>query len=176
MIEQPMRAIAECEAVYPAHEIPIKRFGRTEMTKRVRQGAVVAVITEIIAHVFRLNSCGCRVTRPEHCGGTCVCCLAELDQQRHEGVVPNSVSLEQLEWMATPCKEHYFICAYELCSHGLCPKHAAPTPDGQFFCPLHIGPVTYELELNDRKRERGLLYAKGHEFVRGLFFDKHLRR
>ncbi len=176
MTEQPLRAIAKREAVFPALDIPSRWFGETELTKRVVDGPMITLITEIIVHMFRLLPCGCRVTRPEQCGGVCVCCFAELEQQRQEGLISASVTREQQEWMATPCKEHYEICSFEMCNHGLCPTHAPPAPNGLLYCPAHIGVVTQELKLAELERDKGFLYAKGHDFIQGLFFDKYLRR
>lgn len=176
MNEQPLRAIGERQAVFHAAEIPARWFGRSQLTKRVMTGVIPVTITEDVEHAFILPPCQCTVTQLDQVGGVCVGCFATLDAQRQKGSVPPTVSLEQQEWMARPCKDHYTICAYPMCGNGLCPQHAAAAPDERLYCPLHLETATYEAKLVNLERNRGIIYAKGYDFFHSLFFDRYFPR
>ena len=167
MERQPLRLINLKATTYSARHIPHLGFGREEATAK-HVGLQGCLITVIHLRKFKL-SCGCTVKDADQCAGVCVECREEL---RHEHNILHSgeFTLDELDWLATPCRRHWFTCAYSFCSKGGCSKHLARAGDGDHYCEQHFVHVTSQLEIVVVEEKRGFLFAKVFGFVRSLFF------
>lgn len=163
-MDELLRGIAKRVSVHSALDIPEHGFGETEITGRSKTG----MATEVVLRAFVL-SCKCLVRHHYECGGVCFGCRSEIEQIIEEA--DESLTVEQTDWMSTPCKKHYKVCEYSFCDLGGCSRHIALSPDGHYYCPDHFKEVSNELDLLDIEEKKGPGRAQFQRFLRTLFFD-----
>ena len=169
MDQTPVRAVGEQTCSLPARDIPRLGFGTSEVTRKVLSSGGLVLTSWVVRRIFRL-CCECYVSCHEECGGSCIECVRELQESLSDELLSGATSPEELQWMATHCKEHLVRCFR--CSLGLCRAHAQPGPDGQWYCEPHFHEVSYAEELATIEEKRGILAARFYAFGASLFFDK----
>jgi len=168
-MEQPLRVIATRVPVLSAKDICRFGFGETEITKKMMPNMIA---TEVVPRAFQLFPCGCIIRQHHECGAICQGCRKELEEQQDELFPGEHLTPVQLDWLATPCRQHYLICQYPFCAMGGCVKHLALGPDDRYYCKDHFKVVSGEFELAEVAERHGLIAAQMKGFWRSLFFDR----
>lgn len=166
---QVVRAIGSRVAPMWAIEIPEEGFGEVKLVRKMPSGLMA---TETVKKAFRM-SCGCLIAGMEQCGCPCPLCLEELRLGEIE--LPwalESLSSDQLDWLTTPCREHYFTCSWPFCDvMGGCFRHCAEATDGKHYCVDHFDERKVEIAVERVHESRGFVASKAYEFWRSLFFN-----
>lgn len=167
---QLLRAIDTRAVVLIATEIPRLGFGQSEVTKELGNGLISS---QVVDRWFRL-SCGCTVQSAEECGAPCPRCR-DLIQQQVLGLVNREAYLNvaELDWAATPCRQHYFRCAFPCCAIHGCEVHVPKAENSEHYCvEEHFDLIRQELGLARTEERYGPFAARLQAFYQSLFFDK----
>jgi hypothetical protein len=164
----PIRRIGKRTNVLSARWIDRLGFGSTDITSKNSQ----ELITAIDCRAFRL-CCQCIIEAYEDAGGVCLACRQEIETMlaNMPAGIGDILTVSELNWLSTPCREHFLRCSISTCREGRCVRHIATGPDGRPYCQPHYVALIGELDFKALQDVHGPLRAHALRFFKTLLVD-----
>lgn len=161
-----LRGIDQGDNVFPADTVSRLGFGSLTQTVQDSSGAF---LTSEKRRLFETGPCHCLVAEYQEFGGICEFCKFELEQINLTLPVQEMRSLEQIMWLARPCKIHFGNCV--ICRVGFCSsRHGITAPDGNAYCIPHYEEIMKNFEEQIIKSESTMLGYAMRKFWKHINF------